>query len=100
MVGQGVIEVDPVKRKRIMDWPMPKKGKDVEQLVGLLGWIRSHIPHYQALVGPFEKVKKNRWIDQTEKLKKAFKNLKEVVSRLKPLHAIPDDATLKLANSC
>eukprot|EP01135_Chromosphaera_perkinsii_P001637 Nk52_evm14s208 gene=Nk52_evmTU14s208 len=97
LVGQGQIQIDPAKKQRIMEWPFPKKGNDVEQLVGLLGWVHSHIPHYRALVDPFEKLKKVKRLEETAELRKTFQTIRDVIANLPPLYAVPDDAKLHLA---
>eukprot|EP01135_Chromosphaera_perkinsii_P008331 Nk52_evm10s1271 gene=Nk52_evmTU10s1271 len=97
IIGDGKIAVDPAKREKILNWDFPERGKDVEQVLGLLSWIRNHIPHYQQLIHPWSGMKKLRRIERTPELEESFKAIKEIIARVPPLYVVPDNARLKLA---
>src|SRR5882762_8822206 len=59
----GQLAMDPVKLKGIMDWPIPKKLKDVRAFLGFTGFYRRFICNYSRLTRPLNDLTKkvNPW---------------------------------------
>ena len=52
------VKVDPNKIKAIMDWPIPKKLKNLRGLLGLTGYYRRFVKHYGQITTPLTKLLK------------------------------------------
>src|SRR5882762_9530878 len=76
----GQLAMDPVKLKGIVDWPIPKKLKDVRAFLGFTGFYRRFIHNYSRLARPLNDLTKkvNPWHwgepeqDAFDRLKQCF----------------------------
>src|SRR5882762_1897438 len=59
----GQLTMDPIKLKGIMDWPTPKKLKDVRAFLGFTGFYRCFVHNYSCLARPLNDLTKkvNPW---------------------------------------
>lgn len=72
----------------IISIPFPNTLKDLEHWIGLVGWHRSHIPRFTAIMEPLE-ARKTRLLKSSPNAGRAWKNF---VSRTK-LEEVTEDET-------
>ena len=88
LVSSDGIQMIPSYVDRIMDWPLPEKGKDLASFLGFTGYYRSFIKEYSFLTAEMNKLKKDDKIIWTDKVKSKFQRLKEVFKE-KPVRGYP-----------
>jgi hypothetical protein len=52
IIGQGKVEMDPIKVKGIAKWPVLTTIKDVHSFLGFCNFYRSFITSFSAIVHP------------------------------------------------
>ena len=72
------IKMEEEKVKGVLNWPTPKKVKDIQKFLGLMNYYHQFIKSFVTIARPlYNMVKKDKkWI-WTEKQEEAFKELKE-----------------------
>ena len=86
------LKMDPSKVQAIMDWPEPRKVKDIQSFLCFANFYRHFIPDYSAIVILLTCLtrKDTKW-DFSEKPRQAFKTLKRAFScALVLTHWVPD----------
>eukprot|EP00121_Abeoforma_whisleri_P008419 Awhi_evm1s7730 len=90
-----LMEIDPFKRKRLLNIPLPRTGNDVASVLGAFNFVRDHLPSYGNLSGPLYKYIKVSNLHENKDWKESgeiqFKNLVDLLRSpivLKPL--LPD----------
>ena len=74
--------MDPKKVKTILDWPEPKKVKDVQSFLGFCNFYRRFIPEYSDKVIPLVRLtRKNIPWNFDDACKESFQTLKEAFTR-------------------
>ena len=94
-IGKGGVSMILEYIQKIKDWPVPNTGKEVAMFLELLGYYRTFIPQYSALMNWLNGIKtaeKFMWNEEIEKdfieLKKAF--TEEMLDTLPAWNVIPD----------
>ena len=54
--------LDARKLQDVLDFPVPKTGKQVQSLCGLLSYLREYVPLFSAIAGPLEALKRKKTI--------------------------------------
>jgi len=85
---EGVKE-DPNKIKAIMDWPIPKKSKNLRGFLGLTGYYCTFVKHYGQITAPLTNLVKKEGFYWSEEATQAFEKLK-VAMCTTPVLATPD----------
>ena len=90
IISHGHTEMDPVKVAGIMDWPQPKKVKEVQAFLGFCNFYRRFVQNFSHTAQPlFElKTKEHQW-NWTQECKEAFQRLKNTFTTA-PMLAMPD----------
>jgi hypothetical protein len=73
---------------RIVNWPLPSTGKEMQTALGFLGYYRSAIPNYAVYTKEMNKQRNDKKIVWTEDMKKNFGKLKRAF-KTAPLRAFP-----------
>jgi RNase H-like domain found in reverse transcriptase/Reverse transcriptase (RNA-dependent DNA polymerase)/Integrase core domain/Chromo (CHRromatin Organisation MOdifier) domain/Integrase zinc binding domain len=96
LVSGEAVAVDPIKVAAFLNFERPRTGKQMESLLGFVNFIREYIPMYSMLLGPLEKLRKLKKIEDSnwgEEQQRAFSILKKVLSEAPviqdPLPGIP-----------
>jgi transposase InsO family protein len=89
VISEKGIEIDPEKKRLILDWPRPKTGAELASFLGLGTYLRDHIRHYADLTASLETAKKQKNIDWTENLNRSFELVKRAFSKA-PFLKFPD----------
>src|ERR1700712_2151486 len=91
IISHGHIEMDPAKVAGVMDWPQPKKLKEVQAFLGFANFYRRFIQDFAKHAKPLTILTKNDqpwiWTDEQEQ---AFNSLKKAFTS-GPILRIPDD---------
>jgi RNase H-like domain found in reverse transcriptase/Reverse transcriptase (RNA-dependent DNA polymerase) len=87
-VEQGIIHIDPMKRKGLTQWPRTLSTmKEVRSTLGVLGYQRPFIPHYVHIVAPLTALlKKGQMFKWMEECTKALDTLLTMVEEDPVLH--------------
>src|SRR5258707_14134091 len=90
IIGQGKVEMDPVKVKGIVKWPIPAMVKDVCSFLGFCNFYRSFITNFLAMAQPLNDLMKklHQWRWGVEE-QASFDTLKDLCSSYPILHS-PD----------
>ena len=67
--------------QKIKDWPVPKTGKKVASFLGFIGYYRTFVPHYSALMNRLNGIKKVEKFLWKEKIKRDFMELKKAFTK-------------------
>ena len=90
LISQGNVSMDPAKVAAVVDWPTPKKLKDVQAFIGFANFYRRFIRDFSHIVRPLTNLAKkdSKWVwgpDQQH----AFDELKRQFTTA-PILAMPD----------
>ena len=66
MIDGSSRSLDSRKLRKVLDFPTPTTGKQVQALCGLLNYLRAYVPLHSALGAPFEPLKKQKKISPAE----------------------------------
>jgi reverse transcriptase-like protein len=58
IIGQGKVEMDPVKVEGITKWPVPVTMKDIYSFLGFCNFYRSFIANFSAVAYPLNNLTK------------------------------------------
>lgn len=72
------IEMCPSFVERILDWPVPRNGKELRSFLGFAGYYRSFIREYGPLTNEMNAIKMKETIVWNEELDKKFNTLKQM----------------------
>src|SRR5216684_7037183 len=90
IIGQGKVEMDPVKVEGITKWPMPAMVKDIRSFLGFCNFYRSFIANFSAVARPLNDLTKKlhqwRWGADEQA---SFNTLKDLCSSY-PVLCSPD----------
>ena len=81
VVSHNKIQMDPKKVASIKDWKFPQNVKQIQQFLGLANYYKRFVKDFSKIAGPlFNLLKKETPFVFDEACKKAFENLKEVLT--------------------
>jgi hypothetical protein len=79
IVGEGRVQMDPVKVKGIRNWPTPTTVKEVRSFLGFGNFYKGFISHYSEMARPlYDLTKKNQQWHWEQEHDVAFNKLKDV----------------------
>lgn len=90
IISQGKVAMDPAKVQAVLDWPTPKKVKDIQAFLGFANFYRRFIRDFSHIVKPLTTLLKKdvRWA-WTENQQFAFDYLKRMFTTA-PVLMMPD----------
>jgi hypothetical protein len=94
VVDRYGISMSEEKIKKVMDFPLPKVGKDLKRFVGLANYFRSHIRSYSDISKPLDRLLenyqkiKNKVIAWTPEATAAFRTLQKCISECPKLYFV------------
>ncbi len=88
LVSAEGIRMIPSYVQRIMDWPLPKTGKELRSFLGFTGYYRSFIKDYAHLTCDMNKMKTGKLLEWNEDTKKKFQELKRAF-QTEPVRGYP-----------
>lgn len=74
--------IDTRKISNIESWPRPKTGTDIQRFLGLVNYMRDHIPKASALMAPLDKIRNAKVItdkEWTPSIETHFQTIKKVL---------------------
>ena len=78
VIGLERIKMEKEKVKGVLEWPIPKCVKDVQNFLGLANYYRRFIQNFASIVRLlYDIVKKDQKWEWTEKQERAFEKLKK-----------------------
>jgi hypothetical protein len=90
IIKPGEIAMDPVKVKGVMEWPVPKKVKQLQAFLGFCNYYRRFIEGFAQIARPLhELTKKDKLWEWTEIHQAAFEKLKNQFTKT-PMLAMPN----------
>jgi hypothetical protein len=99
IIDGSSIRADPAKVSTFMSLKSPTTGKQVQALLGFIGYLRDYIPCFSKIAKPLEAIKNMKQLRESWGIKeqKAFDTLKKVLSS-SPILSNPDfDQPFKVA---
>jgi hypothetical protein len=81
IVSHEGVKVEPNKIKAMMDWPIPKKLKNLRGFLGLTGYYRKFVRNYGRIETPLMTLTKKDAFSWTPEETKSFEQLKEVTCK-------------------
>jgi hypothetical protein len=60
IIGQGRVEIDPVKVEGIAKWPIPMTVKDVHSFLGFCNFYHSFITNFSTVACPLNDLTKKQ----------------------------------------
>lgn len=93
IVSEGGISLSEIDIKAVLDWPIPKSTKEVEQFLGLANYHRNFIKNFARIAVPLYRVTgKNPFIWEEDQ-RNAFEDLKAALTSA-PVLGLPNNADL------
>ncbi len=89
LVSEEGIQMVPSYVKRILEWPLPRTGKQLKQFLGFIGYYRGFIPEVADLTFEMNEMKKDAKLNWKPEAEEKFRILKEKFQEA-PLRAYPD----------
>ncbi len=77
IISEGSIQMDPVKIKGILDWPVPTKKKELQSFLGFTNFYRRFIKNYSKIVKPMTQLTGNDAWKWGRAQQEAFEQLKK-----------------------
>jgi hypothetical protein len=79
IIGNGKVQMDPIKTRGLTDWPQPTKLKELHLFLGFGNYYRDFISNYLHIARPLnELTKKNMAYIWSKEAEQAFQTLKKV----------------------
>ena len=102
IISQNSMAIDPVKAAAVLEWPTPKKLKDVQEFVGFLNFYRRFIPNFSRIARPlYDLTKKGEHFEWTTAREQAFLELKNLIGNAPILRLANDDGHFRVeADAC
>lgn len=91
IIDGSSIRADPSKVTTFMNLDIPKTGKQLQALLGFIGYLRDYIPCFSKIAKPLERIKNLKFLGSSwgEMEQFAFDTLKRVLSSA-PVLSTPD----------
>jgi hypothetical protein len=78
IIGNGKVQMDPIKTRGLTDWPQPTKLKELHSFLGFGNYYRDFISNYSHIARPLnELTKKNTAYIWSKEAEQAFQTLKK-----------------------
>jgi hypothetical protein len=78
IIGQGSVQMDPIKIQGIVDWPKPKTVRDIRSFLGFCNFYRAFIPNFSTIARPLNDLtKKNQQWQWGSDEQSVFQSLKD-----------------------
>ena len=92
VIGEGSIQPEESKIKKILTVPTPETVKQIRSLMGLINFYRRYVPSFAAITAPLTDLTKNpgssRKVTWTPECQEALEKIQEVLSS-KPVLKLP-----------
>ena len=89
LVSKDGIKMVPSYVTKVLEWPLPRTGKDLRSFLGFSGYYRTFIKDYSFLTAEMNKEKNNSEIVWTEETKSKFEQLKQCFKEA-PVRGYPE----------
>lgn len=90
LVNKDGLNTDPAKVECMLNYPVPKRVKDVRRLVGMVSWYRRFIPNFATRIAPLTKLtRKNVTFSWGPECDRAFNDIKRCLISA-PILTCPD----------
>ena len=102
VIDQYGITMSEEKINKVMDFPLPKVGKQLKQFLGLANYFRDHIQNYSSLSHPLDKLvcnykdAKNREVRWTAETTVAFQSIQQAIGKCPKLFFMSHQAPIYL----
>ena len=83
ILSENGLAVQAEKIANIQEWPFPKTGKQMQSFLGMVNYIREHLPKLSDLTSPLDELRSEKKITAdmvTTRRLQCFENLKQLVS--------------------
>ena len=89
VVSEEGIKMKPSYVEKIIEWPTPRTVKELNTVLGFLGYYRSFIPRFAELTNAMNAQKKEKTLNWTTEMDENFQTLKAEFTK-KPVRSYPD----------
>ena len=89
MVSEEGVKMKPSYVEKIVNWPAPKTVKELNTVLGFLGYYRSFIPKFSELTNTMNAQKKEKTLVWTKEMNESFEALKQEFTKM-PVRSYPD----------
>jgi hypothetical protein len=102
VINRYGIRMSEEKISKVMNFPLPKFGKQLKQFLGLANYFRDHVRNHSTLAQPLDKlvgnykVMKHRIIQWTSETQQAFRTLQEEVGKCPMLYFLEEGGRIIL----
>lgn len=80
IISKHGVATDPHKIQAIVDWPLPKRLKQLRGFLGLTGYYRRFVKGYNGISKPLTQLLKKEVMGWSEETTTAFNLLKKVMT--------------------
>ena len=90
IIGEDGVRMEKEKVQGVIEWPVPRNMKDVQNFLGLANYYRRFVKDFAKIAKPLHEMmrKENKW-NWGERQQKAFEELKERFM-IEPVLVTPD----------
>jgi hypothetical protein len=98
VITQKWMGMSDAKINKILDFPLPKKGKQLKSFLGLANYFREHIQNYASLSYPLHQLildydnVRHKHVHWTVEAVRQYETLREAISKCPKLYFMVDDA--------
>jgi putative transposase len=102
VLDQFGISMSEEKIGKVMNFPMPKYGRQLKQFLGLANYFRAHVQNHSMMARPLDQLvakydeTKNRVIPWTDELRDAFRALQQAIGVCPKLYFLQEEGEIFL----
>jgi hypothetical protein len=89
VISRHGIALDPTKISDIANVPEPKTGKQIQRFLGMVNFLRRHIPYCASVCAPLDKLRGAKFIELDAEARRSFVNIKRILQAA-PVLSFPD----------
>jgi len=105
VINQHGLQMSAAKIQKVLDFPLPKTGKNMKQFIGLVNYFRSHVKSFAIKAYPLEQKIlgydqiRHRKLTYTEEDIASYDEMKAAIAKCHMLYFMNDTAPIFVATN-